>query len=73
MQKDTEKLKINLEENLPEPSEWDIKEFSKPFNKEKNDVKTIDFMMIIERLLTMLQNLIYQKLENLKKESKKSH
>jgi hypothetical protein len=44
MQKDTEKLKINLEENLPEPSKWDMKEFSKFFNKEENDVKKINFL-----------------------------
>ena len=44
MQKDTEKLKINLEENLPEPSKWDMKEFSKFFNKEENDVKKIIFL-----------------------------
>ena len=45
MQKVSQKLKIDLEEKLPNPSAWDIKEFSKYLNKvnnDKNDIKFLD-------------------------------
>ena len=35
MQNVCEKLKINLDEKLPNPSKWDIKEFSQNLNKEE--------------------------------------
>ena len=44
MQKVCHKLKIDLEENLPNPSAWDIKEFSKYLNKDDNNINDIEFL-----------------------------
>jgi hypothetical protein len=39
-----QKLKIILDEKLPNPSKWDVKEFSQYFNKEEKSVKRINFL-----------------------------
>ena len=39
-----QKLKIILDEKLPNPSKWDVKEFSHYFNKEEKSVKRINFL-----------------------------
>ena len=44
MQKVCQKLRIDLEEKLPNPSAWDIKEFSKYLNKVDNDINDIKFL-----------------------------